>query len=124
MGLGNTSQHCIGITSSRYLSKIYLGTTKYNLRIRTNLSSLHIKPITAGKMRIPCSILIGYYILICTILSSNLVDAKCDHFWLDRYEDVLPTINNRPEFPDPLTREFQVKHYSIRICATTMSHIP
>ena len=59
-------------------------------------------------MRIPCSISIGYYILICTILSSNLVDAKCDHFWLDRYEDVLPTINNRPEFPDPLTREFQV----------------
>ena len=123
MGLGNTSQHCIGITSSRYFSKIYLGTTKYNLRM-TNLSSLHIKPITAGKMRIPCSILIGYYILICTILSSNLVDAKCDHFWLDRYEDVLPTINNRPEFPDPLTREFQVKLYSIRICATTMSHIP
>ena len=119
MGLGNTSQHCIGITSSRYFSKIYLGTTKYNLRM-TNLSSLHIKSITAGKMRIPCSILIGCYILICTILSSNLVDAKCDHFWLDRYEDVLPTINNRPEFPDPLTREFQVKHYSIRICATTI----
>ena len=33
MGLGNTSQHCIGITSSRYFSKIHLGTTKYNLRI-------------------------------------------------------------------------------------------
>ena len=60
-------------------------------------------------MRILCSLFVVCHILIFTTLCSNLVDAKCDHFWLDRYEDVLPTINNRPEFPDPLTREFQVK---------------
>ena len=36
------------------------------------------------------------------------VSADCDNYWLDQYEDVLPTINNRPEFPDSITDAFEV----------------
>ena len=38
------------------------------------------------------------------------VSAKCDNKWLEQYESVLKTINNRPGFPAPLTKEFKVKH--------------
>ena len=68
-----------------------------------------------------CTTFTGCSILILSILCFDLADAKCDHFWLDRYEDVLPTINNRPEFPDPLTREFQVDRNTIN--TNTMSHL-
>ena len=36
------------------------------------------------------------------------VSADCENYWLDQYEDVLPTINNRPEFPDSITDAFEV----------------
>ena len=34
--------------------------------------------------------------------------ADCDHWWLDQYKDVLPSINNRPEFPVKLSNAFEV----------------
>ena len=34
--------------------------------------------------------------------------ADCNNYWLDRYEDVLPSINNRPEFPESITDAFEV----------------
>ena len=34
--------------------------------------------------------------------------ADCNNYWLDRYEDVLPSVNNRPEFPESITDAFEV----------------
>ena len=54
--------------------------------------------------------LIGLIVLFESSRSSDQVLAECENFWLNQYLDVLPTINNRPEFPDALTNAFQVKH--------------
>ena len=53
--------------------------------------------------------LIGLIVFFNTSWSSRLVLAECENYWLEQYVDVLPTINNRPEFPDALTDGFQVK---------------
>ena len=42
------------------------------------------------------------------------VSTECNNYWLDQYEDVLPTINNRPEFPDSITDAFEVFKYPIK----------
>ena len=39
------------------------------------------------------------------------VSAECNNYWLDQYEDVLPSINSRPEFPDSIVDAFQVIDY-------------
>jgi len=43
--------------------------------------------------------------------SSNKVSADCESYWLSQYEDVLPSINSRPNFPAALEREFQETHF-------------
>ena len=53
--------------------------------------------------------LIGLIVFLDTSGSSYQVLAECENYWLEQYEDVLPTINNRPDFPDSLTDGFQVK---------------
>ena len=44
--------------------------------------------------------------------TDHQVTAKCYNYWLDQYEDILPTINNRPDFPSQLTDAFQVSSFS------------
>ena len=34
--------------------------------------------------------------------------SYCENYWLDQYQDVLPSINDRPDFPAQLTDAFQV----------------
>ena len=42
-------------------------------------------------------------------LHSPVFASTCENYWLDQYQDVLPSINDRPDFPAQLTDAFQVK---------------
>ena len=42
-------------------------------------------------------------------LHSSVFASSCENYWLDQYQDVLPSINDRPDFPAQLTDAFQVK---------------
>ena len=68
--------------------------------------------------------LLGLMVFFGTSRSGDQVLADCENFWLNQYLDVLPTINNRPEFPDALTDGFQVKlFYSTQVRDQKNNHI-
>ena len=52
--------------------------------------------------------------LFCCILYAGLHSpvfaSTCENYWLDQYQDVLPSINDRPDFPAQLTDAFQVMY--------------
>ena len=65
--------------------------------------------------------MVGYFrnlpfIIFIIVIMDRLTDVstECSNYWLDQYEDVLPTINNRPEFPDSITDAFEVHKYPIK----------
>ena len=44
-------------------------------------------------------------------LNSPVFASTCENYWLDQYQDVLPSINDRPDFPAQLTDAFQVMYH-------------
>ena len=46
--------------------------------------------------------------ILCAELLSPVFASTCENYWLDQYQDVLPSINDRPDFPAQLTDAFQV----------------
>ena len=48
---------------------------------------------------------------LCSGLHYQVSASTCENYWLDQYEDVLPSINDRPDFPAQLTDAFQVKTF-------------
>ena len=49
---------------------------------------------------------------LCSVQYHQVSASKCENYWLDQYEDVLPSINDRPDFPAQLTEVFQVSSFS------------
>ena len=62
------------------------------------------------------------FIIFIIFIMERLTDVstECNNYWLDQYEDVLPTINNRPEFPDSITDAFEVFEYPIKLLSLLM----
>ena len=53
---------------------------------------------------------LAYFIVLFHVSNPlNGVSADCENYWLSQYEDVLPSINSRPNFPVALERAFQVQ---------------